>query len=278
SVKVNTEAIPAWETTCYYDSRLIGIEDRAITSLGEVKGRIFGRNGKQKGNRFCYMLMTETDGPAATGLYATCTVNYNEDEINRGWNYLYNIWLSASMFEEAAGDYFEEYLIQNGQPRRLKLYLPVQKRRAGQHIMIATESEMHFITAQEQGPGAERWASKRLMAFLQERHPLMIRNARRFYVCFDDNLCTCGMECGGSFKLPENSGLQITRTTPGRYALLPYVRLGDLSVGREKINSWLYMNNIAHENTPVFAVYETLDGRYDTESISMRLYKLLRAD
>ncbi|MCL2433928.1 MAG: AraC family transcriptional regulator, partial [Clostridia bacterium] len=85
SVKVSTETIPACQTTLYYDPCLIGIEDRAVASLGRVEGRIFGRNGKQKGNQFCYEVMTETPGPATTNLYATCTVNYTEEEINSGW-------------------------------------------------------------------------------------------------------------------------------------------------------------------------------------------------
>lgn len=99
--------------------------------------RIFGRNGKQIGNQFCYEVMTEKDVTDSdctcdlcagkTGTYATCVVNYNEQDINNGWNYLYNIWLSASMFEQSGEGYFEEYLFFKGKPRKLKLYLPIKK-------------------------------------------------------------------------------------------------------------------------------------------------------
>jgi predicted transcriptional regulator YdeE len=138
AVKVAHETIPECKTTRFFDSCLIGIEDKAIASLVEIKGRVFGRNGKQIGSQLCYEVMTEQRGTGKTGLYATCVVNYNEPEINDGWNYLYNIWLSASMFEESGDGYFEEYIFQNGKPRKLKLYLPVKKRKTEQHITITT--------------------------------------------------------------------------------------------------------------------------------------------
>jgi len=50
AVKVGTETIPECATTRFYDSCLIGIEDKAVASLGEITGRVFGRNGKQIAN------------------------------------------------------------------------------------------------------------------------------------------------------------------------------------------------------------------------------------
>jgi hypothetical protein len=60
--------------------------------------------------------------------------------------------------------------------------------------------------------------------------------------------------------------------------VLPDDRLGDISMGAVKIDLWLQNNSIAHENEPVFALYETLDGKYDNEHIRMRLYKRLKDD
>jgi len=62
AVKVGTETIPKCATTRFYDSCLTGIEDRAIASLGEIKSRVFGRNGKQIGSQLCYEIMTEQNG------------------------------------------------------------------------------------------------------------------------------------------------------------------------------------------------------------------------
>lgn len=76
AVKVGTEYIPECITTRFYDSCLIGIEDKAIAAQGDIKGRVFGRNGKQIGNQFCYEVMTEknvmrNNCAGKTGIYAT---------------------------------------------------------------------------------------------------------------------------------------------------------------------------------------------------------------
>ncbi len=289
AVKVGTETIPECATTRFYDSCLIGIEDKAIASLSEITGRVFGRNGKQIGSQLCYEVMTEQPGEGKADLYATCVVNYNEPEINDGWNYLYNIWLSSSMFEESGDGYFEEYIFHSGKPRKLKLYLPVKKRKAEQHIAITSVPDMAFVIARGQGYNAERKASETVMMFLQEHHPLLIRSAQRFYVCeyrtaLHDDICECGMECGDGFKLPAlpqkriDSGLEIKRIPAGRYAVLPDDRLGDIRMGASKMDLWLQNNSIAHENEPVFAVYETLNGKYDNENVRMKVYKRLKSD
>ncbi len=277
AVKVRAEILPACETRHFYDSCLLGIEDRAIASLGEIKGRVFGRNGKQIGNRFCYELMTEKEnGSGKTGTYAVCTVKYNEREINDGWNYLYNVWLSGSMFEQAEEGYFEEYLFKDGKPYKLKLYLPVKKRGTVRHIAIAQESEKVFLIARESGINAERKASEKVMGFLQERYPLLVRNSNRFYVSTRGNVWACGVECGDGFKLPENDFVELLKIAAGTYAVLPDDCLGDIGVGAAKLQRWLQNNSIAHEDDPIFAVYETQNGRYDTDSVKMTLYKLLR--
>jgi len=179
------------------------------------------------------------------------------------------------MFEET-GAYFEEYIFHNGKPRKLKLYLPVKKRKTEQHITIKAIPESAYIIAREKGYNAERKASEKVMAFLQEHYPLISRNAQKFLVCACDDVYECGMECGGGFKPPSGSGLEIKRIPTGNYAVLPDDRLGDMSMGAMKMDLWLLNNSIAHENEPVFTVYETKNGRYDNENIRMELYKRLK--
>lgn len=278
AVRVGAEFIPECKTTRFYDSCLVGIEDKAVAALGGITGRVFGRNGKQLGSRLCYEVMTETGGAGKTDLYATCVVNYNEPEIGGGWNYLYNSWLSASMFEESGQGYFEEYIFQSGKPRKLKLYLPVKKKKTERHITIAAVPEMAFVIARERGYNAERKAAEKVMSFLQQRSPLLMRSARRFYVCACGDTCECGVECGDGFKLPHDCGLEILRFPAGRYALLPDDRLGDVRAGGAKMERWLQNNGLPHEDKPVFAVYETLNGKYDNENIRMKLYKQLKND
>ncbi|HPF54998.1 MAG TPA: helix-turn-helix domain-containing protein [Clostridiales bacterium] len=277
AVKVGAEVFPACEARHFYDSCLAGIEDRAIESLGEVKGRVFGRNGKQIGNRFCYEVMTEKENALGkTGTYAVCTVKYNEREIGDGWNYLYNVWLSGSMFEQAEEGYFEEYLFKDGKPYKLKLYLPVKKRGTAGHITITQEPEKVFLIAREAGRDAERKASEKVMGFLQERYPLTVRNSKRFYVSARGDVWACGVECGDGFKLPENDRVELLRIPAGTYAVLPDDCLGDIGVGAAKLERWLQNNSVAHVDEPIFAVYETQNGRYDTDSVRMNLYKRLK--
>ncbi len=281
AVQVGTETIPECKITRFYDSCLVGIEDKAIAAFYGFSGRVFGRNGKQLGSRFCYEVMTETAGAGSTDLYASCVVNYTEPEINAGWNYLYNTWLSSSMFEESGDGYFEEYIFQDNRPlkpRKLKLYLPVKKRKTERHIAVTAVPKTVFVTAREFGRDAERVASEKVIYYLQEHHPLLIRNARRFYVCAYEDICECGVECGEGFKLPDGSGLEILRVPAGRYAVLPDNRLGDINAGNAKLNLWLTNNAVPHEDMPAFAVYEITNGKYDNENIRMKLYKCLKID
>ena len=278
AVKVGNEYMPECTTVRFYDSCLIGIEDKAIAAQGDITGRIFGRNGKQIGNQFCYEVMKEKTGEGKTGLFATCIVDYSEVDINDGWNYLYNIWLSSSMFEQSGDGYFEEYLFSKGKPRKLKLFLPVKKRKAAQHIRISRISEMVFIVASENGNNAERKASEKVIDFLKERYPLLVKNAQRFYVCAYDDVCICGVECGSELKLTDGNELEILRIPSGNYAVLPDDCLGDIRVGGAKMDLWLQNNSIAHEDTPVFAVYEIQNGKYDADNIRLKLYKQLKND
>jgi hypothetical protein len=81
---VGTEVIPECAVTRFYDPCLTGIEDKAVASLGQINGRVFGRNGKQIGTRFCYEIMTGDGAPGKTDTYATCAVPYNERDISGG--------------------------------------------------------------------------------------------------------------------------------------------------------------------------------------------------
>ena len=90
--------------------------------------------------------------------------------------------------------------------------------------------------------------------------------------------CVCGVECGDNLKLPDDNNLEIFHISSGNYSVLPDDCFGDISIGRSKMELWLQNNSIAHENTPVFAVYETLDGKFDNDNIRLKLYKKLKND
>jgi DNA gyrase inhibitor GyrI len=276
AVCVGAESIPAWEVKLIYDSCLIGIEDRALATLENISRRVFGRSGKQKGSQLCYELMTEQDSAGKSVFCATATVKYDEEAINNAWNYLYNIWLPSSMFEQTEDKYFEEYLFRNGKPYRLRLYLPVQKRKNARHIVMCEQPQSSYIIAETSGADAEHKASERVITYLREHYPLLLQNARRFYVCEDGEKYICGVACGNDFALPKNSGLAVKTLPAGCYAVLSGDCLGDTAVGKAKIEAWLKNNSIAYEDEPILAVYESANGRFDEESVTMTLYKKVK--
>jgi AraC-like DNA-binding protein len=128
-VSVSTEMIPPTLRLPYYDSRLRGIENRALAWLFASRpgysGRIFGRKGAQKSSKLCYELYIEAeeaDQPAVSGTFAKTTCPDIEEEIIAAWDYLYNGWLKTSMFAQAEQCWFEEYIHAGGQVKRLQLY------------------------------------------------------------------------------------------------------------------------------------------------------------
>ena len=277
AVSIGSETIPACYITRFYDDDSKGIEDRAVASLGEIHGRVFGRGGKRIGGRFCYETMTECAGASKTDLFATCVVGYDEVQINSAWNYLYNSWLSASMFEEAGGGYFEEFLMKNGKPHRLKLYVPVRKRKTAQHISMAQRNETAFLVARKSGNNAEQMAAEAVINYLKKNNPQVIKTAERFYVCEHGGEYICGIECGGDFPATQSSdfGVEILHLPEGVYANLPEDCAGDIRAGVEKMEAWLKNNAVAHLGEPVFALYEKQRGAAMGESIRMTLCKRL---
>jgi len=135
-----------------------------------------------------------------------------------------------------------------------------------------------FLIAREAGRDAERKAFEKVMGFLQERYPLTVRNSQRFYVSVRGDVWECGVECGDGFKLPENNFVELLRIPAGTYAALPDDCLGDINVGAVKLERWLQNNSVAHVDEPIFAVYEIQNGRYDTDSVKMNLYKRLKIE
>ena len=168
-VTVAAETIPPTLCLRYYDSRLTGIENRALAwlfaSRPDYRGRIFGHSGKQEGSKLCYELFIESshaDQPAISGTFAKTTAPDMEDEINAAWDYLYNDWLKTSMFAMSAAQpwaeqhWFEEYIHTNGQVKCLQLFLPVQKKSGFHKIRLCQCDDMRFLVARSSGARALR--------------------------------------------------------------------------------------------------------------------------
>jgi hypothetical protein len=59
------------------------------------------------------------------------------------------------MFEYTGKPYFEEYILRNGKPTKLKLYLPIKKRNTETKINVIKNPGLRFITAKAEGFDAE---------------------------------------------------------------------------------------------------------------------------
>ncbi|MCL2123977.1 MAG: AraC family transcriptional regulator [Desulfovibrionaceae bacterium] len=284
-VTVAAETIPPTLCLRYYDSRLYGIENRALAwlfaSRTAYRGRIFGRNGKQEGAKLCYELYIESDDadqPAVSGTFAKTTAPNIEDEINAAWDYLYNGWLKTSMFAVSAGQipspWFEEYIHAGGQIKRLQLYLPVTKRPGFHKIRVQRCEEMHFLAASRSGPDAEKDASEAVVRFLTAYHPRLAQSARHLYVSTEAESApglrlvrtyaqhtsyTCGIQLQSPIHLPSGCGLQILVRPAGEYAVLEGDCCGDTGAYEAVLAAWMDGMGLRAAAAP-FAVYEVAEN------------------
>lgn len=176
-VLISGENIPKTVHLNYYHSQIRGIENRSVDYLlsliPDYDGRIFGRNGKQLNNRFCYELNIEykedlvnllknsdfsdvsITAPQAD-IYAKISVKNIESSINSAWDYLYLQWLKVSMFEQSEKPYFEEYIYKDKIIKKLILYLPVKKRNDYDRICIRECEDMYFLVSRQGGVNGEQ--------------------------------------------------------------------------------------------------------------------------
>lgn len=281
-VTVAAETIPATVRAAFYHPRLTGIEEQAVAALKETlpgyRGRIFGRNGKQLGSRFCYGLWVEYAPETAEKLLASTVfreveiipamsltvarviVRNEEPEIGRAWNYLYADWLRSSMFAQDREPYLEEYLWRNGSVNRLALILPVIKRADYDPITLIRSPRMLFLVSTREGLHAEKEASLAAMGFLAVYKPSAVRSADTFFIAKDGTVCTCGVKLEEPLALPEGCGLELLELPAGRYAMLETGCTGDSRVLEERLEAWVQDNGLRRSGRPIFTLYEAQGG------------------
>lgn len=300
-VKVATETIPLTISCKYYSSQQRGIENKAICELLDImkknhlcgeKIRLFGRDCKQKGGRFCYELMVAPSGQIddwlnvlrksnfhevaftnqAIGFYASCMVENNEQEIMDGWFFLSNSWLNCSMFALEDRDYFEEYCFKGQVANRLKLFLPVKKKPNYRMIALEDTPSMTFLIRKETGPDAEIVASQWIMNFLNEHYPHLINENAAFYVsCYDDTY-ECGIKLDQAVNILECCGAEVLQYPEGTYAKIDDDCCGDIRIHMTELNHWLGQNGFLQENQKGFALFEARDGTFEASTIKMTVY------
>lgn len=289
AVTLTSETFPQALCLRFYHSSLKDIENKAVTTFLELnpdyKGRIFGRDGKQRGSRFCYEIylsdaninvpvleeygyVRSKTAASFSGTFASSCVKNREELINAAWNYLYHIWLQNSMFESAKEPYFEEYLLRSGKPAKLKLYLPIQKRGDETKITLVSDPQLCFVVAGAKGGSAEKLASERVIAYLLEHAPQAIRSSREFYLQREGVSCCCGVRVDDGLQLQEGAPVERIATGKGRYLMLSSSVMGDYDRYAGLLLSFATDNGMTVDQKGIFAVYDAKES-FDNPKIRM---------
>jgi len=288
-VSVKPENIPPTLCLRYYDAKYKGIEDRAAASFLALvpgfRGRLFGCGGKQRGTKSCYELFIThyepllpllkkstfeigEPGPAMNTLFATTTASNGEAQINAAWDYLYLTWLAGSMFERTGQPYFEEYLLKNSQPVKLRLYLPIQKRAGIANITLETDPALRFVVAAAK---TEKAASRAVTDFLKTQHPHVLQSIDEFYL--QQNPCgyTCGVRVSTQLEAPMCTPMGVHSLTlgPGHYLVLHSPAMGEYNALCNRLLAFAGSNGITAWREDCFAVYDAHGGY---KNLGMKLY------
>ena len=292
-ISVESDTLPETVRLSYYSTKLAGIEINAVnlllTLLGDTKTRIFGTNGRQGVKGFCYEILVENKPdvikklrgskfivrntePSFSCNFAKTIVKNSEHEISEAWDYLYNDWQGKSMFRKSDKlSYFEEYIIKKGEINRLMLYLPVERRKDYNKIIVSNYEERLFIVAENDGLNAEEDASNEIMEFLKKYYPSVLKNTTQFFSSRTNGSYSCGVEINKDLVLPKNYNVRILRLPAGKYAVLEGFVGGCISVYSSILSSWIDNSKLLRDEYPPFVIYDTNENN-SAEKIRVRIY------
>lgn len=276
-VSVEHITIPKLQCFYFYSAKLTCIERRAVKVLFELlpdySGKIFGRNGKQGNQKFCYELYLSVEADQAehlekvfkagkqmetyTGLFAMTTVKNQDDVINAAWEYIDKSWLTHSMYQYGEGEYFEEYIIHLGKPYKLKLYLPVMPKDEYPHIRLAHLEQQSIMAAKGKGKNAEHKASYAVLEYFKNYYSGDLKNINKFFV---RQLCD-GFEYGifaeEPDEYPKNGALKRKVISQGMYLILEGESVGDYLTFESILTSFAAENSLQINEDEVFGIYYT---------------------
>lgn len=289
SVIVSGETIPRALRVLFFHSSLTNIENIAVDTFlqafPDYGGRIFGRNGEQSGNKLCYELyLTDTVGtygkleaygfkvshetPCFVSVFATLTVKNDELKISAAWDYLYSEWLQNSMFEYTDEPCYEEYLIKNGKPVKLKLYLPIRKRFEDTKISLISNPGLRFIVSQSRGHDAEKIASQTVIDYLTAHYPYIVRASKEFYLCKESDSYICGVRIKSELLIDGGGNIECVTTDHSDYLVLESSVTGDYDRYTCILLNFARDNGINANKQGIFAVYDAKES-FDNPKIKM---------
>ena len=292
SVTVSNDQIPRMLRVLFYHSNMLNIENAAVKTflrvMPDYNGRIFGKNGKQAGNKFCYELyLTETAGnytkleqynfkityeiPCFFSMFAISTVSNDETKINSAWDYLYSEWLQNSMFEYTDEPYYEEYILKNNKPIKLKLYLPIKKRGEETKITLINNPELCFTVSEAKGYDAEKTASKTVIDYLTVRYPYLVKTSKEFYLAKSINSYSyvCGVRVNPELWIAGGKNIKNISTAQDNYLVLESNVMGDYDRYAGLLLAFARDNGMTADQNGIFAVY---DAKESFENLKIKMY------
>jgi len=280
-VAVSNVTIPRMLRVLFHHTRLKDIENAAVSTFLQAfpgyGGRIFGRNGKQEGGKFCYELFLTDIGvdfdrlkqfgfeitretPQFNAVFATIAVKNDETQINAAWNYLYAQWLQNSMFEYTDEPYYEEYMVKNGRPVKLKLYLPIKKRGGETKISLISDPGLRFIVASAEGYNAENIASRTVVDYLSARYSYIVSTSKELYLSKTDNTYICGIRVDAGAMFVDDVSVRCFTVVEGSYLVLESSVTGDYDRYAELLTSFARDNGMAVDTSGIFAIYDASES------------------
>ena len=290
SVTISNKIFPKTICLLFYHSQLQGIEDTAINALFKLlpnyDGRIFGRNGKQVSNGFCYELYLTNvnqnysillahgfeisrNQPYFASTFAMTTVQNEQSKINSAWNYLYSEWLQRSMFEYTGKPYFEEYIVKNSHVTKLKLYLPIKKRSSNIKISLVSNPNLRFIVAKANGSNADEVASHKVMKHLTTHYSHIAKTSRELYHQKLANAEICGVRINHEILVENDKNIGDILTTHDQYLVLESNVVGEYDRYADMLLTFALEHGMKSDKTGIFAVY---DARESFQNVRLKMY------
>lgn len=278
SVTVNEVTIPDTLCMVYRQTEEQKIEINAVQcfldTFPQYDGRIFGRNGQKQGSVYSYELHVSPTGiditvlnnsrlevkgqhQEYTAMFATSTVQNEMEKINDAWDYLYSDWMQNSMFTYKDQPYFEEYIVKQGKPAKVKLYLPIVKRVGSSRIRLIENPNFRFLVAHAAGEQAERKASRAVIDCLAQNGPQELHLFKEFYVQVQGDAYTCGVLLNEDFAGTIQKTITLLEPQEKTYCILESDVMGNYQKYLDDLSRFAYDNGLKLERNKAFAIYDT---------------------
>ncbi len=282
-IEVKQEKFQKLSCIHYYDSQLKGIEDRALKHLFQIipeySGRIFGRNGMQKGKDFCYKLYIEDfqvgeECYIQQDFYASTTVSYEIAKINKAWNYLSHEWLPQSIYCMSQNEYLEEYIVKDNKPSKLRLYLPITINPNAAMIKIESCQQKNFLFASATGKNAEKEASRKVLGLLNKEEKNFLWKIDEFLINKKADKVIAGIklpkEIDSTSEWRRNSVILLAE---GKYIIISGNGIVEYDIMKNKLLSFVKEHGFEINENEIYGIYITQYGfKYPILNLYVRLF------